>query len=1297
MTTIDELGEMEFVDWDAALVGTSADPVVTSEDAAAVPLDAVAGPADGPNMDLVFGDVDGDDWSYWALEHFESTQMPQDNDLNMLAEPDPSAYPEMYWETPEVPCTHCAAGGYQCKRIREGKYKGYCTTCVALRCECSISPSNNNLTAEAGATFPANPWVTMGDRPETSILHEDELAAIMTSAPSVPGLVATAGEKQPSPKPQSMPKIGARFSRESVKILKNWVSTHSRHPYPTEDEKEGLQKLTGLNKTQITNWLANARRRGKIQPTRATSPHIGRGYVQAIDIPQRRGTLAQFENMNPLQRWANSPPENEPASVAAIARAVSDSSTSYSQASGSGRNSPYVSNYSDDGSSRSLCNQSSASSLGTSHSSGGSFASAYSNKSLGSFGSLPSFARARGRRRRRRAPPRRADEGLSQPLKTFQCTFCTETFRTKHDWQRHEKSLHLSLERWICSPDGPRTVNPENGLVSCVFCGEANPNDAHVESHNFSGCTERAPEERTFYRKDHLRQHLKLVHDVKFVPWSMEKWRIVTPEIRSRCGFCGIVLDSWTIRVDHLAEHFKTGNTMADWKGDWGFEAPVLEMVENSIPPYLIHDERNTPLPFAPAGGTPSSPNNAYELLKLELRHWIAGPGAELGREITDADIQLEACCIVFGAESQPRSRNSDAPSWLRDLIMSSEEQVRQAAFRPIRSHMENRVSGLRVNGRDDIFEQCELERQLQDFVKAKQLLGLTAMDHELQVEACRVVGRMEETSRYPMDDVADWLLRRIHASPRWLAGFRQRAHLPRSEDVVGGSMRSKDPRTIDSTVHNYSRLERELAEYLAARRAAGAEPDDADLQRQARIIIYDTDDEWNQTAADDSDWLLRFRQRHPAQSGPATSTSGSSPASRGQGQSPSQNQNQGVATAVSDSRFVAPLYSELPSYRNNSNNAPAPGGAFSASIKTGPYFINDTNCYRRLAQGLSRFVASTMSPNNPNRHVPTDEEMQYQARWLIYDDDDPWNQTAADNFEWLQRFKRDVGILPADGGPGLGAPDHVAWAPSAGGTGFAPPYVAPNPTSTIEALASIPAPAATSSLLHPSSSSSISPSIIASGGNNNSSSISNSITTATNPTTPSAPAAAATRFLRSIGRTARHPPPAKVFCSRELEAGLASYVRRETLTGAFPSDDALRERARHIMGMQKTSCDDPALLERFKAAVRADIAGGLELGGDKGAPLSPGVAADIAAVTATGVGASSDPLVSSSTTATLPDAGADLDMNMDFQFTAQEMDDMLQDLSPDFGSGGGASLNPSPATSGASAASALLGPNFGL
>lgn len=49
------------------------------------------------------------------------------------------------------------------------------------------------------------------------------------------------------------------------------------------------------------------------------------------------------------------------------------------------------------------------------------------------------------------------------------------------------------------------------------------------------------------------------------------------------------------------------------------------------------------------------------------------------------------------------------------------------------------------------------------------------------------------------------------------------------------------------------------------------------------------------------------------------------------------------------------------------------------------PLLLNDDNCYRRLVRDLSRFVVSTISPRNPDCHVPTDEELQYQARWIMF------------------------------------------------------------------------------------------------------------------------------------------------------------------------------------------------------------------------------------------------------------------------------------------------------------------------
>lgn len=591
MDSFDDMDE--FVNWDkaGAAVGTESFSQETT-------LAGMDSNLDSENIGLVLANVNEDDFSFHALQHFSQNTNTVGGPVGLTDLPMDDTPALLLAEHVANPCANCASGGYSCKKIQEGCYKGYCTGCVALGVECSFGRVMSDAIDIDPVTsvFPANPWPLMGDHPNT--ISNQELFMDMTQPSSLPSSALDFLNRSATPAEDSgnagaarggpPPKIGARFSRESVRILKNWLSTHNRHPYPSDEEKEALQRQTGLNKTQITNWLANARRRGKVQPPRPTSPHVG-SWAAPIDIPQRRGTPA-LEAMNPLQRWEHSPPEHEPASVTAIARAVTASSSS---ALSSGLNSPFSLNYTDDGSSRSLCNQSSTSSLGTSHSStNGSRGSAYSHgsrNSLGSFGSAPFSARGR-RRRRRRAAPKITKDGsssLAAPLKTFQCTFCTETFRTKHDWQRHEKSLHLSLERWVCAPDGPRAVNPDTGVLSCVFCGLERPDEAHIESHNHSACQERTLEERTFYRKDHLNQHLRLVHNVKFMDWAMKQWKVATPEIRSRCGFCGIVMDTWTIRVDHLAEHFKTGYSMADWKGDWGFDVPVLDMVENSIPPCM--------------------------------------------------------------------------------------------------------------------------------------------------------------------------------------------------------------------------------------------------------------------------------------------------------------------------------------------------------------------------------------------------------------------------------------------------------------------------------------------------------------------------------------------------------------------------------------------------------------------------------------------------------------------------------------------------------------------------------------
>ncbi|KAK4236924.1 hypothetical protein C8A03DRAFT_16478 [Achaetomium macrosporum] len=1122
----------EFVNWDQAEPASASGVEMPSQCLvpSGQPLD---------DLDLALENANGDEFSFWALQHFENNVSPAignlDEEIPMPTDRSTRTF-EDHLETPEAPCAHCQLGGYECKRIPEGQYKGYCTSCVALHCACSFG---------LDPVFPSNPWPVMGDHPR--LVHEDLHFEPLRSASATDLPESASVAERPSANPGPRGKAGARFSRESVKILKNWLSTHNKHPYPNDEEKEMLQKQTGLSKTQITNWLANTRRRNKnAVGHRSTSPGV-RSWANPIDIPQRRGTPASFEHMNPLQRWAHSPPENEPASVTAIARAINSTSSL-----SSGLNSPYSANFTDDGSGRSLCD-SAISSANTSHSS----TSVYSFGSRGSFGSAGSSIHRGRRRRRRKALAAGNHAHQSGPPKTYQCTFCTETFRTKHDWQRHEKSLHLSLERWVCSPNGAQAFNPENGQMSCVFCGEANPDEAHIDSHNYSACQERTVGERTFYRKDHLRQHLKLVHDAKYMSWSMEQWKATTPEIRSRCGFCDAILDTWSLRVDHLAEHFKKGKSMADWKGGWGFDAPVLDMVENSIPPYLIHDERNSPNPYEASRPSVASARNAFELIKSELTFYIDNWREKEGKEPSDEELQRTACAMIYDSDEVAEASESSSQSWFRDLLFSSDRLAQEARWTKVRGvdHWQQ----LKINGKGNIFELDPMEAKLQEYVKGRRLLGLTAMDCELQAEACNIIRRMEAMSNFPSNEVTEFLIRLVNSSRAWLAGFRQRAHLPRSEDMADERKRSKDPSTIDSTIHNPSRLENELAEFVQQQRALGIEPTDADLQQQARLIIYELNDGWNQTAADDPLWLATFKQRH----GLAGAGGGAMCSSA---QLPSTLDGCYRPISATDRSTCGGTTSPCSSGSGSGASLNATGAVGTWPPKAGAYYLNDASCYKRLERELKKYVASTMSPNNPNCHVPSDEELQHQARWIVYEDDDPWNQTAADNAEWLRRFKRDVGLLNDPTLPGL--TDSITWNIRQGGSGFAPPYVFPNPQKM--------------------AAQEITAFSVQEAADNNRNLPMSGMTSETG-----ANQGGVCQVL------ACEPPPA-VFCSRELEKELSEFVTGQVVMlgrAGFPSDAAIRQRARAFWnsisahaGEERTPADDDVLLGKFKDMMRVRL-----------------------------------------------------------------------------------------------------------
>lgn len=374
-----------------------------------------------------------------------------------------------------------------------------------------------------------------------------------------------------------------RFPRAAVRLLEEWLVNHRDAPYATQDEQDELKLRTGLKRSQIMNWFANARKRGKI---RALQPQPSPAYKpEPVPAP----LFPQVANLHPFERWLHLGPEHEAASLSAIYEAIeaetwncehdlslAERSIAIDHHSGTSTNWQYFRKAGSSISSLEIrsyaANEKSVCSDQWKHVLDGS--------------SLPLTKLAR--RHRRMDAQKSTAEGewnIRKSLRKFQCTFCNDCFKKKHDWQRHEKSQHLPLEKWICCPQGSVNVDPATYEITCVFCNMPDPDPGHIHSHGYTQCISRTPAERTFYRKDHLRQHLRLMHNGCPMTSSMDTWKSCLTILRSRCGFCCAELSTWEGRVEHLADHFRDGALMDNWDGDWGFDPDIMAMLERATSP----------------------------------------------------------------------------------------------------------------------------------------------------------------------------------------------------------------------------------------------------------------------------------------------------------------------------------------------------------------------------------------------------------------------------------------------------------------------------------------------------------------------------------------------------------------------------------------------------------------------------------------------------------------------------------------------------------------------------------------
>ncbi|MCJ1351241.1 MAG: hypothetical protein MMC33_001224 [Icmadophila ericetorum] len=160
---------------------------------------------------------------------------------------------------------------------------------------------------------------------------------------------------------------------------------------------------------------------------------------------------------------------------------------------------------------------------------------------------------------------------LGTSHRRFQCTRkCGQKFQKKDDWRKHEEIV-FPQEGWVCLLGTTVTVE---GTRQCAYCEEVDPADDHAETQHrkhwvacqgnrYGFC------DKSFYRKQHFKQHFKTVHShLQASSYEESSHFSIKSDFSKYCGFCRKAnsLSTWKDRINHIAEHFKVqGKHMRDW------------------------------------------------------------------------------------------------------------------------------------------------------------------------------------------------------------------------------------------------------------------------------------------------------------------------------------------------------------------------------------------------------------------------------------------------------------------------------------------------------------------------------------------------------------------------------------------------------------------------------------------------------------------------------------------------------------------------------------------------------------
>jgi hypothetical protein len=305
-----------------------------------------------------------------------------------------------------------------------------------------------------------------------------------------------------------------KLTKSAVAVLEEWIYSHLDDPYPCPQIKGQLANSSGLTENQVSNWLANFRKRRL-----DSAPYDVQRFPDGLPVEGSQAASRASYQMTPMENWLSSS-EDEPASEEYILRALQSDVYSTFNLSNSPITSlspiPSTDGFEGENQSPEMRSPPStfhgkytpskpASYAGSSRAS--SAGSAFSQCSDAQLGGPPRRGRKRAlvqsksadttwttNKRRRRLEKTQADSvdndnaiserssAATTSKPAFQCTFCLKTLSSK-TWKRHEETQHLPVRRWTCMLEGFRTEFTSYPYREiCIFCDDIDPDDDHMNS-----------------------------------------------------------------------------------------------------------------------------------------------------------------------------------------------------------------------------------------------------------------------------------------------------------------------------------------------------------------------------------------------------------------------------------------------------------------------------------------------------------------------------------------------------------------------------------------------------------------------------------------------------------------------------------------------------------------------------------------------------------------------------------------------------------------------------------------------